>query len=332
MGSRFPYPRTTRQHRLLFWLATAGLLCLFPLFFVGGPGWSDGPLIQAAWNLGHPIFFGLLTLTVRPWRFLSGWRLWVTASSAVLILGAGVELAQSLDSRDMDGQDIFRNLTGLWAVLALRTWAGFEQPVRLRDWGIRAVALGLLAIDPISVSSIAVQQVQIHRGLPDLYDFGHNHPGRFWRGNVMNSTGENCGSIAENPLSIALTTRRFSGASLDNLPADWRGYEQLAFVLWNPQGYSIPLTLRINDLAHEQGRNVYTDRFNRTFQIRPGVNRIQQDLNAVATAPTDRKMDMDDVRRLMLFTSNLGQPAMLCLGRLRLTGTDDGPVSSDEDG
>ena len=58
MGPHFLFPKTIRQRRLLFWLALAGVLCLFPLFFVGGPGWSDGPLYQAVWNLGHPIFLG----------------------------------------------------------------------------------------------------------------------------------------------------------------------------------------------------------------------------------------------------------------------------------
>jgi hypothetical protein len=320
MSPRFLHPKNTRQRRLIFWLALAGLFCLFPLFFVGGPVWSDGPLIHAAWNLGHPIFFALLTIAVRPWRFASGWQLWAMTTAAVLFLGTGVELAQSLDNRSVDGRDILRNLTGPWAVLALRTWASFEQPLPFRDWLIRALALGFLAIEPIFVSGIAVQQVQIRQGLPSLYDFQHSHPERFWRGNVSKSTGDDCGSIAKNPLSVALTTRRYSGASLDNLPADWRGYDTLTISLWNPENYTIPLTLRINDLAHEQGRNVYQDRFNRTFQITPGVNRIQQDLSAVATAPEDRKMQMNDVRRLMFFTSNLNQPARLCLGELKLTG------------
>ncbi|HKK57784.1 MAG TPA: hypothetical protein VJ956_16110, partial [Marinobacter sp.] len=94
MGPHFLFPKTIRQRRLLFWLALAGVLCLFPLFFVGGPGWSDGPLYQAVWNLGHPIFFALLTLTVRPWRFVSGWRLWALASTVVIVLGLGIEFVQ----------------------------------------------------------------------------------------------------------------------------------------------------------------------------------------------------------------------------------------------
>jgi len=311
------------RRQQLFWLAPVGLLCLFPLFFIGGPGWSDGPLLRAAWNLGHPIFFALLTVTVRPWRFVSGWKLWAVATVAVFVLGLGVEFAQSLDSRDVDSRDVFRNLTGLWIVLALRPRVGFPQPGRLRDWLIRIAAIGLLSIDLVVVSRIGIQQFQINLWLPALYDFEQEHPERYWRGNVARSTGDTCGPLGDGALTIDLTTRRYSGASLDNLPSDWEGYEELAFALWNPQSYAISLTLRINDMAHELGNNTYHDRFNRTFQIEPGINRLQQSLDSVVTSPRSRQMELDDIRRLMFFTSNLDQPARLCLGELRLKARSD---------
>lgn len=330
MGSFFlssgsPSQRT-RRGRLLLWLAPAGVVCLFPFFFIGGPDWSAGPLTRAVWNLGHPVFFALLTLTVRPWRFLTGWKLWALATLGVLVLGLGVEFAQSLGDRQIDRDDVFRNLTGLWAVLALLPWVGFRRPSPVRDWLLRALALALLSIDPVMVAGIAIQQIQISQGLPALYNFQHDHPERFWRGNVAPSSRGDCGPLTGHALAIDLTTRRYTGASLDNLPADWRGYDELVFVLWNPQSHAIPVTLRINDLDHERQSNQFHDRFNRTFEIQPGINQIQQPLKEVAEAPRAREMDMDRIRRLMFFTSNLDRPARLCLGQLRLVGGDDAPV------
>nr|WP_225314873.1 succinyl-CoA synthetase subunit beta [Marinobacter confluentis] len=313
----------SRRGRAVFWLALAGLICLFPLFFIGGPGWSGGPLIISAWNLGHPLFFALLTLAVRPWRFYSGWKLWLYGTAAVLLLGAGIELLQSLDTRDPDTGDMFRNLTGFWAVLALRPLASFQQSGRLQVRLLRLFAAAMLAIDLITVSRVALQQVQVSQWLPNLYDFRQANPGEFWRGNVTTNTDGSCGPLPDNALHIGLTTRRYSGASLDNLPSDWRGYQALEILLWNPQDYSIPLTLRINDMTHEQNSNVYQDRFNRTLDIAPGINRIEQSLAEVAVAPSGRKMEMNDVRRLMFFTSNLNQPARLCLGTLRLRKTPE---------
>ena len=173
------------------------------------------------------------------------------------------------------------------------------------------------------MTRIAIEQVQIRLWLPDLYDFQQDHPERFWRGNITRTSGENCGPGDGDGLSIALTTRRYSGASLDNLPPDWRGYDELSVVLWNPQAYTIPMTLRINDLTHEQVSNQYHDRFNRQYRIEPGVNIIRQSLDEIAEAPRDRRMHMDDIRRLMLFTSDLHLPGHLCLSTLRLNRGGD---------
>lgn len=324
-----PLKDPTRRGRLLFWLAPAGLLCIFPLFFIGGPGWSDGPLFRSAWNLGHPLFFALLTLALRPWRFMSGWKLWALASAIVLFLGLGIEYAQSFSSRGIDPRDLLRNLIGLWLVLALRPAAGFDKRWLQRDWLMRAFALGLLTIDLVSVSRLAVQQVQVSRWLPDLYDFRQADPETFWQGEVATSSSADCGPLSDNALTMALTTRRYSGAALHNFPSDWRNYDQLSIVIWNPETYAIPLTLRINDRAHEQRSNRYEDRFNQRYQIKPGVNRIQQSLTEIAGAPASRSMDMDDIRRLMFFTSELDQPAYLCLGSLRLQSSGDAPDGLD---
>jgi hypothetical protein len=329
MRPRSPFPENARWRRLLFWLAPAGLVCLFPLFFIGPPGWSDGPLIQSAWNLGHPIFFALLTLTIRPWRFVSGWKLWASASSLVALSGLGIEYAQSFTTRGIDARDMFRNLTGLWVVLALQARASFRQQCPARDWLIRILAVGLLAIDLIWVTGIGIQQAQVNQLTPHLYDFQKDDPEPFWRGNVARSSGDICGPDADDALSIALTTRRYSGASLDNLPSDWSQYEGLALVLWNPQSYPIPLTLRINDRAHELKSNGSQDRYYQRFQIRPGINRIHLNLNDIKTTPRDREMDMTRIRRVMLFTSDIDQPGRLCLNELKLTRGDDASADLD---
>lgn len=308
----------TRWRRPFFWLLLAGLVLIFPLFFIGGPAWNDGPLFREAWNLGHPIFFGLLTLAVRPWRLLTGWKLWGVTSAIVLVLGLGIEFAQTFTARYIDGRDMFRNLTGLWAALALQPYVGFLKPFPVRDWLIRILAVGLLALDPVSLAQIARQQIQISQQLPDLYNFTRDHPEQFWRGAVSRISGKDCGVTTENALAIGITSDPYSGASLHNLPSDWRGYDQLNMTVWNPQDHAISLTLRINDLAHEQDSGEYVDRFNRSFQITPGINRISQNLNDVATAPKDRGMDMNNVRRLMLFTSDVTQPGHICLSQLRL--------------
>ena len=101
-------------------LAGAASLLIAPFLFVGGPDWASGPLLKSAWNLGHILLFALLTLAVRPWQWLSGWRLWLAVTVVLLVLGIGIELIQGGHNRDMDGRDLLRNLIGSWLVIAWR--------------------------------------------------------------------------------------------------------------------------------------------------------------------------------------------------------------------
>ena len=120
MALNLPAYRPARNTQILRYLAFAGMILIAPLFFVGGPGWSDGPLFKSAWNLGHILFFALLTLAIQPWRIWTGWTLWGISTLAVLLLGTGIELLQHGTSRQMDWQDILRNQVGVWTILALR--------------------------------------------------------------------------------------------------------------------------------------------------------------------------------------------------------------------
>ena len=92
MALNLPAYRPARNTQILRYLAFAGMILIAPLFFVGGPGWSDGPLFKSAWNLGHILFFALLTLAIQPWRVWTGWSLWGIGTLAVLMLGTGIEL------------------------------------------------------------------------------------------------------------------------------------------------------------------------------------------------------------------------------------------------
>ncbi|MDI9244774.1 succinyl-CoA synthetase subunit beta [Marinobacter sp. CHS3-4] len=324
MGFDSLLANSTRRGRILFWMALAGLLCLLPLFFVGGPGWSDGPLIKSAWNLGHPLFFALLALVVQPWRYLTGLALWLASSIVVLLIGIGIEYAQSFNhQRNIDSVDLLRNLTGLWLVLALLPCAGFLSLRPFVRWLVRLSVFALLAADVTAVCKIAYQQYQVSQWLPDLYNFNQQSPETFWKGDVRIAGSKECGELTDHGLSIGLKTHRYSGASLRNPPADWHAYDSLRMVIWNPQHQDIALTLRINDREHEDRGIHFQDRFNHTFQIQPGVNRVDQDLSMVANAPVERTMNMDNIRRLMLFTSNLEKPARLCLVALKLTKVHD---------
>ncbi|MDX1457080.1 MAG: succinyl-CoA synthetase subunit beta [Marinobacter sp.] len=294
------------------------LLLILPLFFFGGPDWSSGPLYKSAWNLGHVLFFGLLTLWINPRRWLSGWPLWLTATAAVALIGAGIEALQDGLDRQADWHDVFRNLIGCWLVLAWqpspRRKSALSQLNIQRTARFATAALVLLEVS--SVGQIAYQQYQLYQQLPHLYDFSHDHPKRYWSGAL--SRDVTLAAVDHATLKIRLGTEQYSGVSLHNLPGDWRDYDRLLLNLYNPSVAPFTMTIRVNDVRHDRGDNAYNDRFNTRLFVRPGHNEFSISLEDIRTAPANRQMDMDEIRRIGLFTVYLPSPETVYLTEIRL--------------
>lgn len=317
MGAYLPANRPARKVRICQCLAFAGMVLIAPFFFIGGPGWTDGPLYKSAWNLGHILFFALLTIAVQPWRIWTGWTLWGLTTLAVLLIGVLIELLQYGFSRQMDWQDILRNMLGLWAILAVQPPAPRAGHSRLTTWCLRIIVAALLISEAAGTARVAVQQYHVSQLLPALYDFNEPDPSPFWNGSITPASG-NTESQPEDQLRISFSTNRYSGVSLHNFPGDWRSYENLIIVLHNPQDHPLRMTLRINDLAHDLGANAYNDRFNTSLELPPGEQSFRLDLDLVREAPARRAMDMQNIRRLGLFVSRLPEPATVYLRDIRL--------------
>ena len=297
-------------------LAGAASLLIAPFLFVGGPDWASGPLLKSVWNLGHILLFALLTLAVRPWQWLGGWRLWLVVTAVLLAVGTGIELIQGEYNRDLDGRDLLRNLIGGWLIIAWRPVFLPGTRASARQCLLAATATLLLCFELGGTGIVAARQWQVHHQLPQLYDFSHQNPEPFWSGNPAVS-----GSHSVNhphSLKIALGTETYSGISLDNLPSDWQGFERLVITLFNPSTEPLALTLRINDVAHDRSEHAYNDRYNTRLILEPGFNTFTRNLADIENAPADRTMDMSQIRRMGLFAVRLPEPRTVYLSDLRL--------------
>jgi len=304
------------EGRRLRWLAFAGTLVIAPLFFIGGPDWTSGPVHKSVWNLGHILYFALLTFAIQPWRWLSGRQLWLATTTLVLAVGLVIEFLQSGLGRQDDWHDVWRNLVGTWLILACHPVFTPATRLSARQRMRALIAVVLVVFELGLTGSVAVKQFQINQQLPLLYDFSRTDPLTLWRGNLTPSDAHS--DINGQSLKISLSTRLYSGVTLDNLPVDWRGYEQLTVTLFNPDETDLPLTLRVNDVEHERGSNVYRDRFNAQLLLEPGLNIFTLALGDIENAPHNRTMNMDNIRRLGIFTTRLPAPRTIYLLDLRL--------------
>ena len=102
------------------------------------------------------------------------------------------------------------------------------------------------------------------------------------------------------------------GLQLVETYPDWRSYEMLAIDVTNPGPEPVTFVVRVLDAQHDCRTE---DRFNQPVEI-PAATRttIRISLEAVATAPANRRMDLSAVRDLMLFA-----PQPLPVGEFYIT-------------
>lgn len=304
------------------WLWVLALVAMTPFFFIGGmdsaaqaqPRPATHPLLEAGWNLGHPVYFGLLTLVwLRHWP-APAWRRWVVITLTVLVVGILVETVQHQIGRFFSWGDVRANLVGAWCVLAF--WPGNLPLHRRLRLGVRLLALVLLLLEISQLGRAGLEEWRLQRQLPVLNDQTSTVQQAYWAGPVRPEPavpGE-----AGPSLRVDLGTARYSGIALNRLPQDWSDYSALTFRILNPDSDRLPLTLRINDRAHDRGNQAYDNRFNTRLWAEPGWNRYHIALDEVAAAPAERTMDMDQIARLIIFATDLPAPRLIYLDDLRL--------------
>ena len=119
-------------------------------------------------------------------------------------------------------------------------------------------------------------------------------------------------------LKVTFNPGEFPGISVDHLQNDWRGYGSLSFDTF-VAGYSpLEITVRVNDREHN---NEYTDRFNKSFQILPGVNHVTIHLKDIMNAPKGRIMDMADITNIRIFAYRLKETRTVYFDNFRLEGS-----------
>jgi hypothetical protein len=107
----------------------------------------------------------------------------------------------------------------------------------------------------------------------------------------------------------------YPGVTIDEPSPDWRGYHRLVFSVVSDLEAPLNLTIRVHDALHDQR---YSDRFNRTLKIVPGVNRVVIPLDDIRQAPGERQMDMARIRGIVIFGHRPPAPTHVFLGPLRL--------------
>ena len=295
-----------------------------PFFFWGGPGYYSSRSFQAVWDLGHVLYFSLLTCWLHGW-----WRRRKGGSSSLvccgflfllaLVLGALVEVLQMLNTgRSVDVADVLRNQVG-----CLLACAFFIRPrpfaLASMQRGFQGVVAVLLVVMAWPLCRSLIDEHLAARQFPVLADF--ETPFEHSRWNSSDQLREERAIVrhGQKSVRVQLSTNKFSGIALFYFPSDWRGYTTLHCSVYNPESTRFVLYGRIHDTHHKQNDRAFHDRFNQQFIVEPGWNDLEIALDKVREAPKGRTMDMANIEGFGLFVVQQPQALFFYLDHVYLS-------------
>jgi VanZ family protein len=281
------------------------VICILSiLFFVGGPDYYSPRSLKEIWNLGHIVYFALLPLLLAPFPFFQKLRPQIQIASLLImtiLLGTLVEILQYGSARHPDISDIYRDLLGFLVALV------FFKPLQTMIQGaplnlMRTLVTVLVALQCVPAAKALVDESAARAAFPVLSDFQSGFQLDRWSGGAARSLVELPGTERNRAMLVVFSTRKYSGVNLTYFPREWRGYGYLQFRLFNPGPELLNITCRMHDRDHNQE---FTDRFNMSFDMRPGWNVVKIELDKVRQAPAGREMHLDRVQGIGIFTTRL---------------------------
>ena len=96
---------------------------------------------------------------------------------------------------------------------------------------------------------------------------------------------------------------------------DWRGYSSFCFDVYNPNKQKIRISVRMDD---QKDYPNYADRFNKSFILKPGMNRMRIPLDTLFTSGTHRKLNLKKIYRVLIFMTGPERRVVLYVDYLRL--------------
>jgi len=295
-------------------------LCICLLLFAD-LGKSPSLLYDSIINLGHvPLFAVVAGMTLwvldrQKWVHTDIKKyLWAFVLSAVLALATEI-IQHFTPERSFQVRDIVNDLigAGVFLVAAYQYRRGLQVEKRVL---LCSTALCLMLFSCLPVVVAAADEMRSRRDFPLLGSFETRWEMERWKSEESSFRRVSMYATDGNlSLETVLSPGLYPGITMDYPPRNWRGYNTFTFDAYLEGTDSFPLTIRINDLQHNEG---FEDRYNRTFVLKPGQNSLNIDLSDVEHAPKGRVMEMKNISILCLFSYNLKEKRTVYIDNIRL--------------
>ena len=297
------------------------ILTLSIFFFFGGPYSYSARSFQAVWNLGHILFFSLLPLVLFyfkkiPNKFSMHSAL---ALALALILGAGVELAQSsLIGREPDLYDFFRDLIGALLCISffLPSRKSLPKPALTV---IQSCTLVLIVFQIQPLINALHDEHLARKQFPLLCGFETRHEiDRWWAATQSVTVDQTVHRTGKASMRVVFDTRKYAMVELAHFPRNWEGFSFLEFSVYNPSAEEIQFRLSIHDDDPSETGSRYKDRFKGYYRISKGWHTYRVNLERVRQYPKNRLINMQKIMGVGFYTIKLPHPRAINLDDIRL--------------
>lgn len=234
------------------------------------------------------------------------WYLLGETRNAQLLAGGGcllaatlIEVIQPIFGRSESMTDIQNGYLGILLALIVISLS------RTRSWVLSAILSPVLLfffILPLGPAwkERALQKRRVAR-LPLIADFEIPEDLKTFAAIAEEEPKESLEKTSEAhsgqfALEIKTTPFQFSGAELRLESMDWSDYKALSFYVRAEEPFS--LQLRIDDWGDCSG---FDSRFNLAVDLSAGWNHVEVPLSAIENAPAKRKLNIRQLRRMLMF-------------------------------
>jgi uncharacterized protein len=116
-------------------------------------------------------------------------------------------------------------------------------------------------------------------------------------------------------LKVFLPPGSYPGINFEEMRKDWSQFKLLKMDITNPSSEDIRFHVRIDD--HESGWE-YGNRFDVNFVLKPGLNNISIATDSIKTNLRGRRLDLENIKRMMVFIPSNPKKRELFIDNIRL--------------
>jgi hypothetical protein len=225
-----------------------------------------------------------------------------TLSSAgfMSLAAVGIEILQPFFGRSASSNDVGYGLCGVFFAVSI-LWVFSKKPTPLifiiGGGAALFMQIALLLPSAIALRALSISDMQF----PQLADFEQPLELKLFDGSSYKPAPfVRVGGIATSGLHslwVELSEDN-NKLSFDARYKDWSERSNLFFEIHNPESTPFRLFLRIDD---DQDCTEYENRYNSSFIVEQGWNRVEIALSDIASGPKNRKLNTSAIRKIIFF-------------------------------